>query len=294
MARRARRPPRRAGDRTPHRRRPSAVPRLAALDLALVVPEDEDDVVHDEQVRDVLDRVGSRGCVRYAERLDPDPRRPLLRARTATDDGGRSRRLPGRSRLQRLLHGAPPGSAPERPEQHPAWLRRPSHLARTANAPRGDDTAMAQFLSDQWMDEVQRIKATHEGDPIDQDGLVVNVTVTGVPFGTGTIEVHSDHGPVIGFSPGPRRRRRLRDHPRLRHRPRAGHGPHPQRARAGDQRRPDHASPVTARPSATGGALGSGTPTPCCSTTRSTTSRPERAAPRARPAPTRTLRRTAR
>jgi hypothetical protein len=59
-----------------------------------------------------------------------------------------------------------------------------------------------QFLSEQWIDEVQRIKTTHEGTPIDQYGLVVNATITGVPFGPGTMELHSAHGPVIGWSPG--------------------------------------------------------------------------------------------
>lgn len=59
-----------------------------------------------------------------------------------------------------------------------------------------------QFLSPEWIDEVRRIKATHEGTPIDQDGLVVNATITGVPFGDGTLEMHSAHGPVIGWEPG--------------------------------------------------------------------------------------------
>ena len=59
-----------------------------------------------------------------------------------------------------------------------------------------------QFLSDPWIDEVHRIKEAHEGTPIDQDGVVVNVTVTGVPFGSGEMELHSAHGPVIGLSPG--------------------------------------------------------------------------------------------
>lgn len=59
-----------------------------------------------------------------------------------------------------------------------------------------------QFLSPEWIDEVRRIKVTHEGTPIDQDGLVVNATITGVPFGDGTLEVHSARGPVIGWEPG--------------------------------------------------------------------------------------------
>lgn len=58
------------------------------------------------------------------------------------------------------------------------------------------------FLSDPWIEEVHRIKATHEGTPIDQDGVVVNATITGVPFGPGRMELHSAHGPVIGLVPG--------------------------------------------------------------------------------------------
>lgn len=30
----------------------------------------------------------------------------------------------------------------------------------------------------------------------------MNATITGVPFGDGTIEMHSSHGPVIGWEPG--------------------------------------------------------------------------------------------
>ncbi len=59
-----------------------------------------------------------------------------------------------------------------------------------------------QFLSPEWTEEVRRIKRAHEGTPIDQDGLTVNATVTGVPFGPGPVELHSSHGPVIGWEPG--------------------------------------------------------------------------------------------
>ncbi len=92
-----------------------------------------------------------------------------------------------------------------RPEQHPGLVIGPATVIASGRAAASCShgvTMTHQFLSEPWMDEVQRIKATHEGNPIDQEGLIVNVTVTGVPFGTGTLEVHSDHGPVINFSPG--------------------------------------------------------------------------------------------
>lgn len=59
-----------------------------------------------------------------------------------------------------------------------------------------------QFLSDEWLDAAREVKARHEGDPIDQDGLIVNSTITGVPFGHGTLELRSAHGPVIGWVTG--------------------------------------------------------------------------------------------
>ena len=59
-----------------------------------------------------------------------------------------------------------------------------------------------QFLTEQWIEAVRRIKADHVGDATDQAGLVVNATIRGVPFGDGTIEMHSSHGPVIGWEPG--------------------------------------------------------------------------------------------
>ncbi|HSL59498.1 MAG TPA: hypothetical protein VK866_16750 [Acidimicrobiales bacterium] len=57
------------------------------------------------------------------------------------------------------------------------------------------------FLSEPWIQAVQRIKVDHVGDPTDQP-VRVNGTVTGVPFGAGRIEMHSAHGPVIGWQPG--------------------------------------------------------------------------------------------
>ena len=59
-----------------------------------------------------------------------------------------------------------------------------------------------QFLSDDWVAQVRAVKAAHEGNPIDQPGLVVNATITGVPFGPDTRDLHSTHGPVLGWEPG--------------------------------------------------------------------------------------------
>lgn len=59
-----------------------------------------------------------------------------------------------------------------------------------------------QFLSDAWIEQVRAVKAAHAGTPIDRPGLVVNATITDVPFGQGTIAAHSAHGPVIGWEPG--------------------------------------------------------------------------------------------
>jgi hypothetical protein len=58
------------------------------------------------------------------------------------------------------------------------------------------------FMSDEWLSEVRRLKAHHLGDATDQDGLTVNGTITDVPFGSGTIEMRSDHGPVFGWAKG--------------------------------------------------------------------------------------------
>lgn len=58
------------------------------------------------------------------------------------------------------------------------------------------------FLSDAWIDQARAIKARHAGNPIDEPGLVVNATITGVPFGDPTRELHSAHGPVVGWGPG--------------------------------------------------------------------------------------------
>jgi hypothetical protein len=63
-------------------------------------------------------------------------------------------------------------------------------------------TTTAPFLSDAWMAQVSAIKARHENSPIDTAGFVVNATITGVPFGDNTLELHSEHGPVIGWMPG--------------------------------------------------------------------------------------------
>lgn len=58
------------------------------------------------------------------------------------------------------------------------------------------------FLSDPWIAEVRRIKARHAGGPTDQPGVTVNATVTNVPFGAGTLELRSEHGPVFGWEMG--------------------------------------------------------------------------------------------
>jgi hypothetical protein len=54
----------------------------------------------------------------------------------------------------------------------------------------------------QCADEVRRIKQRHLGDAVDQPGVLVNVTVTDVPFGAGTLQMRSSHGPVIGLEAG--------------------------------------------------------------------------------------------
>jgi hypothetical protein len=63
-------------------------------------------------------------------------------------------------------------------------------------------TETAAFLSDAWLAKVAAITSQHEGSAIDTAGFVVNATITGVPFGHDTVELHSQHGPVIGWTPG--------------------------------------------------------------------------------------------
>lgn len=46
----------------------------------------------------------------------------------------------------------------------------------------------AAFLSDAWTVEVGAIKLRHENSAIDTAGFVVNATVTGAPFGDGTMK----------------------------------------------------------------------------------------------------------
>jgi hypothetical protein len=58
------------------------------------------------------------------------------------------------------------------------------------------------FLSDAWIEQTRAIKARHAGNPVDAPGLVVNATITDVPFGEPTRELHSAHGPVVGWEPG--------------------------------------------------------------------------------------------
>lgn len=57
------------------------------------------------------------------------------------------------------------------------------------------------FLSDEWRDAVREMSEDESGIVIDQPGLIVNATVTGVPFGDGTLMMHSDRGPVVGWQP---------------------------------------------------------------------------------------------
>jgi hypothetical protein len=60
-----------------------------------------------------------------------------------------------------------------------------------------------RFLSDEWRAAVREMSAEQlTGSVVDQPGLVVNATVTGVPFGERTLLLHSDRGPVIGWEPG--------------------------------------------------------------------------------------------
>ena len=59
-----------------------------------------------------------------------------------------------------------------------------------------------QFLSDDWHRAVTEIKAAHADNRASQPGLVVNATITNVPFGDGTLELHSETGPMIGWNAG--------------------------------------------------------------------------------------------
>jgi Kef-type K+ transport system membrane component KefB len=69
--------------------------------------------------------------------------------------------------------------------------------------PTGDQPMTAYpFLSDPWLDAVRELKAQHLGDATDQEGLTVNGTVTGVPFGPPVLAMHSTRGPVFGWEPG--------------------------------------------------------------------------------------------
>ena len=58
------------------------------------------------------------------------------------------------------------------------------------------------FLSDAWLEQARATKAAHAGSRIDSPGLVVNATLTGVPFGDPVRHLHSERGPVIGFEEG--------------------------------------------------------------------------------------------
>jgi hypothetical protein len=60
-----------------------------------------------------------------------------------------------------------------------------------------------RFLSDEWRAAVREMSDEElAGSVVDQPGLVVNATVTDVPFGEPTLHLHSDRGPVIGWQPG--------------------------------------------------------------------------------------------
>jgi hypothetical protein len=59
-----------------------------------------------------------------------------------------------------------------------------------------------RFLSPEWIEAVSRLKAEHLQAGAQAPGLVVNATITGVPFDDGTLELHSATGPVVGWQPG--------------------------------------------------------------------------------------------
>ncbi len=60
----------------------------------------------------------------------------------------------------------------------------------------------SRFLSDDWVEQVRAVKAALAGNPIDEPGTAVNATIVGVPFGEPIRELHSTHGPVVGWEPG--------------------------------------------------------------------------------------------
>lgn len=57
-------------------------------------------------------------------------------------------------------------------------------------------------MSEEWLAAVRSLKDGYRGDAFDEEGFRVNALVTGAPFGEGELELHSGHGPVIGWSPG--------------------------------------------------------------------------------------------
>jgi|GEM_PF-719717 hypothetical protein len=59
-----------------------------------------------------------------------------------------------------------------------------------------------RFLSPEWIEAVGRLKHGREGSGLDAAGMVVNATITGVPFGSDAMKVHSLRGPVLGWEPG--------------------------------------------------------------------------------------------
>ena len=59
-----------------------------------------------------------------------------------------------------------------------------------------------QFLSDEWIAAVSDIRARAADNKVVTPGFVVNATVTGVPFGAGRLDLHSDSGPSSGWMPG--------------------------------------------------------------------------------------------
>jgi hypothetical protein len=58
------------------------------------------------------------------------------------------------------------------------------------------------YLSDEWFEQVDQLKAAVGANAAATPGFAVNCTVTGVPFGSGTIELHSDSGPMFGWQRG--------------------------------------------------------------------------------------------
>jgi hypothetical protein len=63
-------------------------------------------------------------------------------------------------------------------------------------------TTTYEFLSPEWLDAVRQLKTHHIGEAVDQEGFLVNGVITDVPFGQPVREMHSSHGPVIGWQPG--------------------------------------------------------------------------------------------